>query len=770
MIHPVRPILVRALALALALLLSSVAARAATPGEEIILLEVSINGRDTNLVAQFTRRQQALLATAAELRSLKLRVAGADDELLPIAAIATRVELDEAAARINLIIPARFMNTTDIDANRPAEQVPLAPGGRGLVLNYDLLASTGQGQHALGGLFDGRWFAGSGVFSSSGLGYTGNSGGASARLESTYTYSEPTTLTRYRVGDVINGSLSWSRSVRLGGFQYASDFALRPGLVRFPTPALGGETVVPSTVDLFVNGVRQLSQPVPPGPFEIRQPPIASGAGQIAVAVTDELGRQTFRTINFYATDRLLKTGLSAYSVEGGWVRRNYGLRSNDYGQFALSGTARRGMSDWLTLETHGEAMRGLSLAGGGAVFNLGNRAVLASALAASRSEDNSGQQISLAIERNADPLSLSLSRIQSTPGYQDIGALQGAPVSRSATIATLGVNLGSAGSLSMAYAMTKSPVLFTDIGTTSLANSETVTITYFKSVGTTSSMYLTAYRDFRNSGYGATIGLIIPLGGRDVVGASVGNNNGQRTTTLQAGRSTVAIGDIGWQLQDTEGSYHQRLGQLNYKSRYGSFNLAASQSANVSSQRIGARGAVALMDGGVFASDWIDDSFAVVNMDGVKDVGVYIENRYAGKTDDNGQLLLNNLRAYDVNKISVDILDLPLTLQLDQSDQTIRPRDRSGVVVDFKARRASDVTITLKDAEGKLIPLGSVIRVRETGLQAPVGYDGVSYLQELAPVNTLEVQLPSGAQCRATLTATARAEAGMRNETVICR
>lgn len=747
-------------------------ARAATaePGDEILLLEVSINGRATNLVAQFTRRQQVLYVTAAELRSLKLRVDGADEDLIALRALATAVDLDEAGAKINLMVPARFMNTTDIDAASIASKVPLSPDASGLVLNYDLLASSSQRQHALGGLFDARWFSGSSVFSSTGLGYTGNSGGVSARLESTYTYSEPATLTRYRVGDVINGSLAWSRSVRLGGFQYASDFNLRPDLVRFPTPSLGGETVVPSTVDLFVNGVRQLSQPVPPGPFEIRQPPIASGAGQIAVAVTDELGRQTFRTINFYATDRLLKPGLSSYSAEGGWVRRNYGLRSNDYGQFALSGTARHGMSDWLTLEGHAEAMRSLKLAGGGAVFNLGNRAVLASSLAASSSEGNSGQQMALAIERNADPVSLSLSRTQSTRGYQDIGALQGAPVSRSATLATLGLNLEQYGSLSMAYARSKSPLLFTGLGTSSLADSETVTLTWFKSVGSSSNFYLTGYRDFRSSGYGATIGLIIPFGGRDVAGASVSNNNGQRTSTLQASRSTVAIGDLGWQLQDTEGSYRQRIGQLNYKSRYGSVSAAASQSANATSQRLGARGALAFMDGSAFATDWIDDSFAVVNASGVKNVGIYNENRYAGRTDDNGQLLLTDLRAYDVNKISVDVLDLPLTLQLDQSDQYVKPRDRSGVVVHFNARRASDVTIVLKDAAGEFIPLGASIRVRESGLQAPVGYDGVSYLPELGPVNTLDVLLPSGARCQATLTLQAGSDGGMRNEVVICR
>ncbi|MFX7824696.1 hypothetical protein ABTK20_20095, partial [Acinetobacter baumannii] len=88
-------------------------ARAAEPGDEILLLEVSINGRNTSLVAQFTRRQQALYATASELRSLKLRVDGADEELIALRALTTAVDLDEAGAKINLMVPARFMNTTD---------------------------------------------------------------------------------------------------------------------------------------------------------------------------------------------------------------------------------------------------------------------------------------------------------------------------------------------------------------------------------------------------------------------------------------------------------------------------------------------------------------------------------------------------------------------------------------------------------------------------------------------------------------------------------
>lgn len=68
-------------------------------------------------------------------------------------------------------------------------------------------------------------------------------------------------------------------------------------------------------------------------------------------------------------------------------------------------------------------------------------------------------------------------------------------------------------------------------------------------------------------------------------------------------------------------------------------------------------------MDGSVFVIDWIEDSFVVVNVSGVKNVGIYNENCYVGCIDDNGQLLLIDLCVYDVNKILVDVLDLLLIL-----------------------------------------------------------------------------------------------------------
>ena len=755
------------------LLLLIVSAYAHGAGEgsvENLLLEVSINGRPTDLVAQFVKRQDGLFATAAELRSLGIKTPGKDEELLPVSGIASKVQLDQSALKIDMDVPMSFLNTTDIaTAGRTADNVPLTENARGALLNYDLLATTSQGVRSIAGYFDGRYFAGSSVFSSTGLAYFDSTPATSTRLETTYTYSNPRELTRYRVGDFITSGLFWTRPVRFGGAQFGTDFSLRPDLVKYPTPSLGGEAVVPSTVDLFVNGVRQLSQPVPPGPFEIRQAPIATGAGQIAVAVTDELGRQTFRTISFYATDKLLAENLSSYTLESGFVRRNYGLRSNNYGEFAIAGTARHGYSKTLTIEGHGETMKGMTLAGGGLVFNVDNWGVLTGALSASTSDAGTGQQLALGFERSTSLVSMSLTRTQSGSNYRDIGAMAGSPTTRSTTVGTIGLNLGTYGSLSLAYTSAKSPVLLSTDGRFGITDSESVTLSYFKSVGRNTNMFVTGFRDFRNGGYGATIGLIMPFGDSSAGGVSASNNNGQRTVSAQASRPTISPGDVGWQVQTTDGAYQQRYGEVDYKGRNGRANFTVAQSNNITSQRAGVRGAIAWMDNSVFFSNWVEDSFAVVNTEGARDIGIYTENRYAGKTDRNGQLLITDLRAYDVNKVSVEVLDLPMTLQMDHNEQYIKPRDRSGAVISFKTKRTSDVNLILKTASGEYVPVGSTVTIRENGQKAPVGYEGAAYLSELLPVNTLDIVLPSGEKCQASLVPDHNLEGGMSSNTLEC-
>ena len=147
--------------------------------------------------------------------------------------------------------------------------------------------------------------------------------------------------------------------MRLGGAQITHDFTMRPDLVTFPLPSMAGSVSVPSTVDVLVNGAQVLSRQVQPGPFDVPQLPVITGAGQVQLTVTNALGQQVTTTLPFYASANLLAPGLHTYSLEAGFVRLNWGVVSNDYGAFAASGTYRRGLTDDVTVEAHAEGTQG---------------------------------------------------------------------------------------------------------------------------------------------------------------------------------------------------------------------------------------------------------------------------------------------------------------------------------------------------------------------------------------------------------------------------
>ena len=164
--------------------------------------------------------------------------------------------------------------------------------GLGAVLNYDIVGAHASGRSRVDTLFDARLFSPWGVASTQAIARAGAGSNAAIRLDSTYTRSDPESIQRIRVGDVISSGLAWTRPVRLGGGQVARDFGLRPDLVTFPVPSIAGQVAVPSSVDVLINGTQLLSAQAEPGPFEVRQLPMVNGVNDVALVINNALGQQ----------------------------------------------------------------------------------------------------------------------------------------------------------------------------------------------------------------------------------------------------------------------------------------------------------------------------------------------------------------------------------------------------------------------------------------------------------------------------------------------
>ena len=328
----------------------------------------------------------------------------------------------------------------------------------GAVINYNLAGTYAE--HRLFGdaFFDGRlfspWAVAESSFTASNV--RGLQAAPVIRLDSAVTASYTATLTQYQLGDLISSGLDWSRPVRMGGFQISTNFGIRPDLTTFPVPTIAGEVAVPSSIDVLVNGVQELSQPTPAGPFEIRQLPVVTGAGDVAVVVRNAAGQQTIQTLQFYGSRQLVAPGLNDFSAELGVVRLNYGMRSNDYRAPAGSASLRRGLTKWLTLQGHVEASAGGGsyeglkiaaggMAGGGVVLGLGF-GIISGDIAVSRFGRHSGGLAAVGVERVAPHVSVSVS-VQATAGaFRDIAALYGDTVPSLQARAVLGLSWSNTG------------------------------------------------------------------------------------------------------------------------------------------------------------------------------------------------------------------------------------------------------------------------------------------------------------------------------------
>ncbi|MCA3786748.1 fimbria/pilus outer membrane usher protein, partial [Burkholderia sp.] len=308
------------------------AALVMTDGIHDVILEVSVNGENTTLLAHFRERDGHLSASGADLRTIGFatdRLGIADAATVELDTIpGLRYRYDAARQSVDLEMADTLRRPYAVDSRAlPATQA--ATASRGLAINYEAYAQTiGDGQFSL---YTGvRYFDPDGVFNTTGSAYFYNGQRRYTRFDTSWSRSDPARPSTTQIGDTISGSLVWTRSVRLGGFQWRSNFALRPDLVTFPIPSLSGSAAVPSAVDLYINNVRQYTGNVPSGPFIIHDVPGITGAGQATVITRDALGRTIATSVPLYVDTRMLSAGLSSYSFEAGFLRRNYALQSFD--------------------------------------------------------------------------------------------------------------------------------------------------------------------------------------------------------------------------------------------------------------------------------------------------------------------------------------------------------------------------------------------------------------------------------------------------------
>ncbi|MFC3212986.1 fimbria/pilus outer membrane usher protein [Novosphingobium panipatense] len=269
----------------------------------------------------------------------------------------------------------------------------------GALLNYGVYADIGKDSQA-SAQYDLRILTRRGVLSTTGfatLADDGNGGVDHTRLDTYWRIVDVRTAIALTLGDTIGSGGGIASAYRLAGIQIQRDFESRPDLVTMALPTLNGTAAVPSTVDLYINGLRYFTGTVGRGPFQFRSLPNIGGGATATVVLTDATGRETRLSKPLFFAPDLLPQGRLDFSVEAGFPRLNYGSESFDYlSRFSGSASVRYGVSDALTLRAHVEGMRGHVMGSLGGTVRLGGFGAISAGASVSRFRERTGRRFVL--------------------------------------------------------------------------------------------------------------------------------------------------------------------------------------------------------------------------------------------------------------------------------------------------------------------------------------------------------------------------------------
>ena len=756
---------------------------------QTLQLEVFVNGRTSGLIVAVGRDPDGVIRVSAndlaELRIPTPRTDGpAEVALSDVPQL--RYIYDEPSQSLFLTIRPEDMAAQRLTATQQdtgAGDITLAPGF-GSYVNYSVFASVAHTDRrtAFAGAsiaFDGGIYSPVGELRQSGLVEFDGRQSRFVRLDTSLIRVVTERDLIFTAGDGIASGLAWTRPIRFGGIQLQRNFAVRPDLVTLPLPSVSGSAAVPSSLDIYIDGIRSYSTTVAEGRFRVDNLPAITGGGNARVVLRDIQGREIETVTPYFISARLLRPGLTEFSVEAGVPREHYGTESFGYqGNPFIAASARRGLSGPLTVEGHVELSPDVVVAGAGVNLPTGTLGVLSLASSASASRSGAGALLYASYEANLRGVRLTAEAMQTFGTYFDLAtlnavsalvrprngrddAIASAMTPRASERVTVAVPLRLiGGDLSLSYAREQR------VGGDTLSTSS---IFFGRTFARSVSMTVTAFRTFEpRRALGLFAGISIPFGGRNNASVSVNHDAGGASVSMEASRAlSQESGSVGWHVSDVEGDHPFRSASLDYQGRAATLHGQVAQNGGTVYANVRAEGSI-VFDRALFLARRLDSSFAIVDA-GARNVEVSYQNRPVGTTNADGLLLIPNVRSFERNLVAIDPNSLPIDRFAERPTQTFRPIGFGGVHVRFGVAATQDTALLhVVNEQGEDLPVGAEIIVND-GPAHVIGFDGLVQVEALSAHNIAFVQ-HDGTRCQFSFTRAPRVNSLQPQGPMQCR
>lgn len=412
------------------------------------------------------------------------------------------------------------------------------------------------------------------------------------------------------------------------------------------------------------------------------------------------------------------------------FLRRDFGIKSNDYRRFAFVGDHAIGITNNFTGEARLELLEKHQTTGLGGNYLISQLGVFNLAGAASYNSRRTGGLVATGFQRqSAKGVNFSANIQWMSRKFVQLGNFRrGFP--RYLLNTFIGFNPYDTASLGASFLRQENR---------KCPNLSLLTVFFTQVISSTVSMSVSGMTNVRGKN-NQSVFLTLSYGLSDsttlnAVGTAQKNGN---QGTVQVTRNLPIGPGYGYNLYAANGQQENYQASFAAQNDIGTYTVASDYQGGIATGQLQAQGSVAFLNRSAYLSRELGDSFAVVQVPGYSDVRIYYQNQYVGRTDEEGTLLVPGLLPYQVNPLRVELQDLPLDAQIKSAEKNPIPYYLSGLVVDFPIKPSSSAIMKLVLPSGEPVPLDAVVTVND--IQFPVGQNGLLYLTELKENNILYV------------------------------
>lgn len=548
---------------------------------------------------------------------------------------------------------------------------------------------------------------------------------------------------RLQVGDLVTQAAPLGSAPIMVGASFSKNYGLDPYYYRFATPVVRGNATAPSDVEIYVNGALVRRMRIDPGPYRFDRLPLNAGLGDIRVVVRDPLGRQQIYQANVYLAAGVLRKGEQDYEYAAGKLRDDTGVYPT-YGDWQGSVTHRIGVTDWFTVGYAGEGNQDVVTGGPTLAARLSRLGEVEVNAWVSQTKDKTrGLGVYGLYTFVGRWLNLSATAQYYNPGFANIYLNPGGASTPEYYQASAGVPIFSLGSMTYSWEAKRSPAgtfgftlddgFFDPEITRSEAHTLRANFRLLPRTQLTTTATLTTVRGARRWSGVASLNIVIGRG--TTASATYSNILGTETKYLDINKSLPVGVGMGYRLTGSDVEKGTAGGQfeLNTPVNRLRLNYDAMDGGDRTNGSATLSGGLIVTGGGVFFTRPLDSSVAVVEVTGLKGVGILADNVLVARTNGRGTALIPRLLPYLANRISYVESDIPFDYTVPVTSQLIAPPYRGAAHVRFVTSRIQARTGSIRltiDGEEVVPSYGTIVVVLDgEEVESPLNIDGEFFL-----------------------------------------